>query len=231
MKRCSKRRGVALALLAAVPGASLAFSAPAGHQASLGDQLNRYAELGDVANAERVFAQLHNKEGSYLRYQVNTVIKACANAGRLERAEYWHARLKDMNLEQNDKGFGKLVEAASKAGNLPKAEEYFRQLELLDGRMPTTAYNCVLAAAAKSGDLNAATRWRSRMEDQNVQPDRILVPGLDQRLRQLRPKLPSLGPAPGDALGSRRGRCGSAECRSQRAGQSWASCPGRSHAS
>ena len=36
-------------------------------EASLGDQLNRYAELGDVANAERVFAQLHNKEGSYLR--------------------------------------------------------------------------------------------------------------------------------------------------------------------
>lgn len=63
------------------------------------------------------------------RRRINTLIKACANAGQLQRAEYWLQRLAERSVRQNSKGYGKLLEAAGKAGSLPKASEYFERLE------------------------------------------------------------------------------------------------------
>lgn len=41
---------------------------------------------------------------------MNTLIKACANAGDLEAAEKWSRYLAKMGIQQNAKGFGKLME-------------------------------------------------------------------------------------------------------------------------
>ena len=46
-------------------------------------------------------------------WQINTLIKACSNAGNLERAEYWNQYLEKMGMQQNDMGFGKLMEAGT----------------------------------------------------------------------------------------------------------------------
>lgn len=41
----------------------------------------------------------------------NTLIKSCANAGNLQRAEHWLHQMEELGIQQNVKGFGKLMEA------------------------------------------------------------------------------------------------------------------------
>ena len=43
---------------------------------------------------------------------LNTLIKSCANAGDLQRAEHWQRQREELGMQQNVKGFGKLMEAA-----------------------------------------------------------------------------------------------------------------------
>ena len=87
-------------------------------QASLQIMMNDYAELGDVRNAELSYEKLRKLQGNNrtqerLRWSINTLIKACSNAGNLERAEYWNQYLEKMGMQQNDMGFGKLMEAGT----------------------------------------------------------------------------------------------------------------------
>lgn len=54
---------------------------------------------------------------------MNTLIKACANAGDLEAAEKWLRYLAEMGIQQNAKGFGKLMEdRAFGASVLPRED-------------------------------------------------------------------------------------------------------------
>ena len=78
--------------------------------------MNDYAELGDVRNAELSYEKLRKLQGNRTlseRWSINTLIKACSNAGNLERAEYWNQYLEKMGMQQNDMGFGKLMEAGT----------------------------------------------------------------------------------------------------------------------
>lgn len=53
------------------------------------------------------------------------MIKACSNAGNLERAEYWNQYLEKNGIQQNDMGFGKLMEAGTTVwADLPDAGEF-----------------------------------------------------------------------------------------------------------
>lgn len=53
------------------------------------------------------------------------MIKACSNAGNLERAEYWNQYLEKNGIQQNDMGFGKLMEAGTTIwADLPDAGEF-----------------------------------------------------------------------------------------------------------
>ena len=49
------------------------------------------------------------------------MIKACANAGNLTRAEYWLGYLQEMNVQQNPKGLGKMLEARCTSELMSKA--------------------------------------------------------------------------------------------------------------
>ena len=40
------------------------------------------------------------------------LLKACANAANITRAEYWHQRLLDEGVPLNERHYGKLIEAA-----------------------------------------------------------------------------------------------------------------------
>ena len=77
--------------------------------------MNDYAELGDVSNAELSHEKLRKLQGNRReeRWSINTLIKACSNAGNLSRAEYWNQYLEKMGMQQNDVGFGKLMEAGT----------------------------------------------------------------------------------------------------------------------
>lgn len=60
-------------------------------------------------------------ESVFSRRRINTLIKACANAGNLTRAEYWLGYLQEMNVQQNPKGLGKMLEARCTSELMSKA--------------------------------------------------------------------------------------------------------------
>ncbi|CAJ1355506.1 unnamed protein product, partial [Effrenium voratum] len=64
-----------------------------------------------------------------MRLAVNTVIKACAAAGDLKKAEEWLQRLQDMNIQPNAKGIVKVADAASKAGDLERCQFWFQECD------------------------------------------------------------------------------------------------------
>eukprot|EP00439_Symbiodinium_sp_Y106_P079604 s2582_g18.t1 len=73
----------------------------------LSRRMNEAAEAGDVEKTELLFQQLRTNQSFFNkspRMFYNTVIKACANAGLTERAEYWSERLRAARLEMNPKG-------------------------------------------------------------------------------------------------------------------------------
>ncbi|CAE8677201.1 unnamed protein product, partial [Polarella glacialis] len=54
-------------------------------------RINELAERGEVEAAELLFDEVERRTPQKLkRMLVNTLIKACANAGLIERAELWH---------------------------------------------------------------------------------------------------------------------------------------------
>ncbi|CAJ1441417.1 unnamed protein product [Effrenium voratum] len=92
--------------------------------------LNIAAEKGDVAAAERIFEEIREKvPKKEMRLAVNTVIKACAAAGDLKKAEEWLQRLQDMNIQPNAKGIVKVADAASKAGDLERCQFWFQECD------------------------------------------------------------------------------------------------------
>lgn len=138
-------------------------------------KLNDLAARGDVQAALEELRKLLPRASSTLkRLLYNTGIKACANAGDLEKAELVFSEMLEQGIEPNRKGFGKMIEAAASAGNLSAAEDWFRRSAGLCGA-EAVHFNLLIGAAAKARNVEAAGTWFQELLRNGVQPDKFTL--------------------------------------------------------
>ncbi|OLP81061.1 putative pentatricopeptide repeat-containing protein, mitochondrial [Symbiodinium microadriaticum] len=111
-------------------------------------QLNEAAEAGDVEKTELLFQQLQKHQRHFNRSPrmfYNTVIKACANAGVTERAEYWKERLREASLEMNTR----LLDEAAIEGV----------------KVSNVAMMMMLGLVVNSGEAHKIQKWQKEGND------------------------------------------------------------------
>ena len=136
--------------------------------------MNVCAEAGDIKSAETLFEQLKDRTPRNMqRMLFNTVIKACANAGDLTRAEQWQQRMEASGIAANAKHYGKLIEAAAKSGNVSAAEVWFQAMNQSGLPPDIVQYNEMIDACAKAGKFEAAEKWLTRARDAELYIDMI----------------------------------------------------------
>merc|ERR1712226_1340051 len=95
--------------------------------------------LANAANVEGAEDLLHLAaplvRGRARTMLYNTMLKACARAANLDRAEFWFSEMERLNVELNHKTFGKLIDVAAKAKRLDVAERVLSTLFALDPYM------------------------------------------------------------------------------------------------
>uniref|UniRef100_A0A7S4RES1 Pentacotripeptide-repeat region of PRORP domain-containing protein n=1 Tax=Alexandrium monilatum TaxID=311494 RepID=A0A7S4RES1_9DINO len=130
------------------------------------EEVNAYAEVGDVDAAEAVLRQIESSADLFApelrRVMWNTLLKACANAGRHARAEEYLREMLKKGIELNAKGIGKMMESGAKAGDLDVAGRWLRVRARLFGQ-DRVSYIMMMEAAATGGDLHAAEHWFGEM--------------------------------------------------------------------
>lgn len=143
------------------------------------EKLNDLADRGDVQAAleelRKLLPRAPSKQLKRLLY--NTGIKACANAGNLEKAELIFSEMLEQGIAPNRKGFGKMIEAAASTGNLSAAEDWFRRSAGLCGA-EAVDFNLLIQAAAKARNAEAAGTWFQELLWNDIQPDKFTLRGL-----------------------------------------------------
>lgn len=138
-------------------------------------KLNDLAARGDVQAAlEELRKLLPRAHLNLKRTLYNFGIKACANAGDLEKAELLFSEMLEQRIAPNGKGFGKMIEAAASTGNLSAAESWFRRSAgLCDAE--AARFNLLIGAAAKARNVEAAGMWFQELLGNGVQPDKFTL--------------------------------------------------------
>ena len=126
------------------------------------------------------------------------MLKACANAGNLDKAEQLYESMcglgpsclilvmcvaqyvvsfgRGQRIAPNGKTFGKLMEAAAKSADIdPLARTAFwlREMRKSTLRPQLLNYNELISAAANMHDVNSAVAWFDHLEKENLQPNVI----------------------------------------------------------
>lgn len=142
------------------------------------DRLNELAEAGEVVEAEAVFARAVREIPIAQRTMAwNTMIKACANRGDLQRAEYWHCAMSEGQVRMNEKTYGKLIETAARvqidgrSGDAVAADLWLRRM-VGDGFVPNiVCITAVIDAYLKQGNTDAAQSWQEWALAAGLTPD------------------------------------------------------------
>jgi len=114
----------------------------------------------------------------------NTLLSACAKAGKPGRAEDGFFQMEKRGLEPDVVSFTTVINAHARAGNTQEAQAWLDAM-VTRGKAPDSyACNAVCAAHARVGDAAAAMRCLARMADYGVTPSptthSILIHALSQ---------------------------------------------------
>ena len=137
-----------------------------------GNRLVHLAQAGDVKSVEEALgpwlvggaALPAEARGLSPTVGSNLVLKACANAGDLSRAERWYGHMRSARVRVNAKTYGKLAEAAAKRGDHLRAESWLTRGGA-EGFPPDAVRLCTAVdASGRAGDPVRAEAWLARAE-------------------------------------------------------------------
>ncbi|CAK9081287.1 unnamed protein product [Durusdinium trenchii] len=103
---------------------------------------------------------------------LNSVINACAQAGKIKRAEQWLRNASSMQLQADVLSFNGIMHACAVRGQLSRAEELLEQLvsSHLDD---IYTYNSLINACVESGETERAEHWLEQIRLRRLQPNRV----------------------------------------------------------
>jgi len=131
------------------------------------------ARQGDLASAERLFAELERSGVQPDSVSYNLVIRACAKRGQVVAAEKWIRRMESSRVRATVCSYNTLLDTCAKADKAEACEQWLQHM-LDRGVAPNViSYATAIHARARRGDVAAAEAWLSKMIAAGVQPDAV----------------------------------------------------------
>lgn len=144
------------------------------HYMLLSRQVVSAAKHGDLAQAERLAAEVRAARVPLSVIAYGTMVSACAKAGNAARAEWWLAELIASGVgKPNVISFNIVINACAKANALDRAERWLQRMSELGTRPDTLSFNSLIDACARVGDVSRAELWLARMRESETPPNII----------------------------------------------------------
>lgn len=101
------------------------------------------------------------------------LLRACADAGDVERTEAWLARLVRASLPVTARAVNAVIHSCARAADVPRAERWL--FDMIDSGIEPDlfSFNILLSACAEAADLAAAHRWFLRMTQAGIVADAV----------------------------------------------------------
>jgi len=137
--------------------------------------MDSYAQQGDVAKAEALFARMTEVGIRPDVVSFNTVIKAHTRNGNVKGAEKWLEKAGKHNVQLDAFGYNAVIAAAARAGDSDTAERCLLRMVKDGAQADVVSYNSVIHAWAKHGDATSAVRLVDMMLQNGVEPDVVTL--------------------------------------------------------
>eukprot|EP00929_Paragymnodinium_shiwhaense_P109327 TRINITY_DN7573_c0_g1_i1.p1 TRINITY_DN7573_c0_g1~~TRINITY_DN7573_c0_g1_i1.p1 ORF type:complete len:369 (+),score=56.16 TRINITY_DN7573_c0_g1_i1:71-1177(+) len=141
---------------------------------TFGSMLNAFAGTGDFDGADRYFNLMQDSDFSQENSVIyNTLIKACASKGNLQRAEELFRRMSAAGFQPSITTFNSMIHTCTMCGDIERAEFYIGYLEAHGLQPNQVTVNSMMNAYCAMGNVKQVEKWLLKMAELGIQPTTV----------------------------------------------------------